>query len=155
MAAPKFSPVDQTEPVRGYESPDHVPEGWTPTRPGEIEGFQPEGPRLGAQGPDQGYALRIASTLRPKVQVAPGENVDDAIVGCLGVALRRASLFSRAPVVHDLTIAFTIWGFYDSSPPAGTPRPSRRRCSKGCGSSGITTPRRGRSPTWSPKRRCG
>jgi len=117
MAAPKFSPVDETEPVRGYESPDHVPDSWTPTRPGEIEGFQPEGPRLGAQGPDQGFALRIASTLRPKVQVAAGENVDDAIRGCLGVALRRASLFSRAPVVHDLTIAFTIWGFYDSSPP--------------------------------------
>ena len=48
MAAPKFSPVDQTEPVRGYESPDHVPDSWTPTRPGEIEGFQPEG-----TGPEQ------------------------------------------------------------------------------------------------------
>jgi len=117
MAAPKFSPVDQTEPVRGYESPDHVPDSWTPTRPGEIEGFQPEGPSLGSQGPDQGFALRIAAMLRPKVQVAAGENVDDAIRGCLGVALRRASLFSRAPVVHDLTIAFIIWGFYDQSPP--------------------------------------
>ena len=62
--------------------------------------------------------MRIASTLRPKVQVTAGENVDDAIRGCLEVALRRASLFSRAPVVHDLTIAFTIWGFYDPSPPA-------------------------------------
>ena len=118
MAAPKFSPVDQTEPVRGYESPDHVPDSWTPTRPGEIEGFQPEGPSLGSQGPDQGFALRIAARLRPKVQVAVGENVDDAIRGCLGVALRRASLFSRAPVVHDLTIAFTIWGFLDNNPPA-------------------------------------
>ena len=27
-------------------------------------------------------------------------------------------MFSRAPVVHDLTIAFTIWGFLDPSPPA-------------------------------------
>ena len=27
-------------------------------------------------------------------------------------------MFSRAPVVHDLTIAFTIWGFYDPTPPA-------------------------------------
>jgi len=26
-------------------------------------------------------------------------------------------MFSRAPVVHDLTIAFTIWGFYDPQPP--------------------------------------
>ena len=36
----------------------------------------------------------------------------------LGIALRRASEFSRAPVIHDLTIAFTIWGFLDPAPPA-------------------------------------
>ena len=30
---------------------------------------------------------------------------------------RRASLFSRAPVVHDLNIAFTIWGFSTRSLP--------------------------------------
>ena len=27
-------------------------------------------------------------------------------------------MFSRAPVVHDLTIAFTVWAFLDSDPPA-------------------------------------
>jgi hypothetical protein len=118
MAVPRFSPVSPTDRPRYYESPDHVPTSWTPGRPGDIEGFQPEGPRLGEQGPDQGFALRIASRLRPKVQLQPGEHIDDAIRGCLGVALRRASMFSRAPVVHDLTIAFTIWGFYDSNPPA-------------------------------------
>ena len=42
---------------------------------------------------------------------------DDAIQGCLGVALRRASLFGRAPTIHDFTVAFTIWGFLDPSPP--------------------------------------
>lgn len=26
-------------------------------------------------------------------------------------------MFSRAPVVHDLTIAFTVWGFFDEAPP--------------------------------------
>lgn len=87
-----------------------------PDRPGEISGFQPGGERLGDQGPDQGFALRIASQLRPKLQLQQGENADDAIEGCLGIALRRASMFSRAPVVHDLTIAFTIWGFYDPEP---------------------------------------
>jgi len=25
---------------------------------------------------------------------------------------------SRAPVVHDVDIAFTVWGYYDPSPPA-------------------------------------
>lgn len=89
-----------------------------PDRPGEIEGFQPEGPQLGSQGPDQGFALRIASQLEPKLRLQPGEDTNDVIHGCLGVALRRASIYSRAPVVHDLTIAFTIWGFYDAAPPA-------------------------------------
>ncbi len=116
MAAPRFSPVPPTDHPRYYASPDHVPEPWTPDRPGDIEGFQPSGPQLGAQGPDQGYALRIASRLRPKLQLQ-GEHVDDVVRGCLGVALRRASLYSRAPVVHDLDIAFTIWGFYDPDPP--------------------------------------
>jgi hypothetical protein len=27
-------------------------------------------------------------------------------------------MYSRAPVVYDLTIAFSIWGFLDSDPPA-------------------------------------
>ncbi len=89
-----------------------------PGRPGEIDGFQPEGPQLGTQGPDQGYALKIASQLRPKLQLQHDEHADDAIRGCLEVALRRASIFSRAPVVYDLNIAFTIWGFYDPHPPA-------------------------------------
>jgi hypothetical protein len=26
-------------------------------------------------------------------------------------------MFSRAPVVHDLTIAFTVWGYLDPNPP--------------------------------------
>jgi hypothetical protein len=118
MAAPKFNPVPATDHPRYYESPDHVPAAWMPDRPGDIDGFQPDGPRLGDPGPDQGFALRIASQLRPKVQLQPDEHIDDVIRGCLGVALRRASMFSRAPVVHDLTIAFTIWGFYDPAPPA-------------------------------------
>lgn len=117
MAAPRFSPVPPTERPRAYASPDHVPEPWNPDRPGEIDGFQPDGPRLGAQGPDQGFALRIASKLRPKLELQDGEDADDVVQGCLGVALRRASIFSRAPVVHDWTIAFTIWGYYDADPP--------------------------------------
>jgi hypothetical protein len=118
MAAPRFAPVPPTDRPRYYESPDHVPEAWMPGRPGDIEGFQPDGPRMGDQGPDQGFALRIAARLRPKLQLQPGEHVDDVIRGCVGVALRRASMFSRAPTVHDLTVAFTIWGVYDPTPPA-------------------------------------
>ncbi len=118
MAAPKFAPVPAVEAVRTYESPDSVPASWSPDRPGEIQGRQPSGSQLGYQGPDQGYALTLAERLRPTLQVPAGESANDAVRGCLNIALRRASLFGRAPVVHDLTIAFTIWGWLDPKPSA-------------------------------------
>lgn len=115
MAAPKFAPVvDQPH----YTSPPVVPHAWTPHRPGDIDGFQPAGRRLGAQGPDQGYGLAIANRLAPTLRLQAGERVDDAVRGCLGIALRRASLYGRAPVVHDVRLAFTIWGFFLDAPPA-------------------------------------
>ncbi len=118
MAAPKFAPVPALDDARGYESPAHVPDAWVADRPGDIVGFQPEGSRLGYQGPDQGFALKIAKGFHDRLQLTAGESRADAVGGCLGIALRRASLFSRAPVVHDLTIAFTIWGFLDADAPA-------------------------------------
>src|SRR5688572_4813741 len=116
MAAPKFAPVPAVNEVRGYESPDYVPDGWTPDRPAEIAGRQPGGARLGYQGPDQGFMLGLARRLAPTVQVTALESADDAILGCINVALRRASMFGRAPVIHDLKIALTIWGYLDPSP---------------------------------------
>jgi hypothetical protein len=107
------SPVDE---ARGYGSPDHVPGSWVPDRPGEIHGFQPSGQQLGFQGPDQGFGIKLANTFRSKIRVSSGELVDDALSGCLGIGLRRASMFSRAPVIHDFTVAFTAWGFLDSTP---------------------------------------
>ena len=47
----------------------------------------------------------------------PDEHESDAIAGCIGVALKRASLFGRAPVLHDLTAALTVWGFLGDAAP--------------------------------------
>jgi hypothetical protein len=118
MAAPKFAPVSPSDVVRTYESPDYVPGAWDADRPAEIQGRQPVGQRLGYQGPDQGYMLGLSERCRDRLFVSPGESVDDAIRGGINIALRRASLFGRAPVMHDLTIAFTIWGWLDRSPAA-------------------------------------
>lgn len=118
MAAPKFSPVDPLDDARGYESPDHIPDPWLAVRPGDLVGRQPAGARLGSQGPDQGYALKLAARVRPELQVQVGEDVDDALAGCTAIGLRRASLFGRAPVIHDLRMALTMWGFLDADPPA-------------------------------------
>ncbi len=117
MAAPKSAPAGVRE-SQYYHSPDVVPDAWSPVRPGVVDGLQPTGARMGAQGPDQGFALTIASRLSPKIKLQANERLDDAIRGCLGIALRRASLFSRAPVIHDVNLAFTIWGYFDEYPPA-------------------------------------
>ena len=118
MAAPQFVPESPTDKVLAYASPDHVPATWSADRPAEVRGRQPHDGASGSQGPDQGYAMLLANLLRPKVRVSAGESVDDALCGCLNVALRRASLFGRAPVVHDLTIALTIFGFLDGDAPS-------------------------------------
>jgi len=118
MAAPKYAPVPPSESVRAYESPEYVPEAWKPDRPAEIEGRQPEGMRLGYQGPDQGYAFTLGERFRNRIQAGDGVSVDDALRGSLNIALRRASLFGRAPVVHDISVACAIWGWLDEQPSA-------------------------------------
>ena len=125
MAAPKFAPAGPLE-SQYYSSPDVVPDPWSPERPGVVEGLQPVGRRLGAQGPDQGFALKLARRKGASVHTTLPLNREDAIRGCLTIALRRASLFSRAPMVHDVDIAFTIWGFYDERPPADLVAAARR-----------------------------
>lgn len=118
MASPRFAPVPATEQPRYYNSPDFVAKGWTPGRPGEIDGRQPAGERLGYQGPDQGYVITLANRAKSKVRVTAGEEVDDALRGCSLIALRRASLFGRAPSVHDLNLALSLWGYLSDAPPA-------------------------------------
>jgi hypothetical protein len=85
-------------------------------RPGELVGRQPVGERLGFQGPDQGYALTLADTLRGTLPLN-GESEDDVVAGVAAVGMKRASLFGRAPVMHDLTAAMAVFGFLDEKPP--------------------------------------
>ena len=118
MAAPEYVPIRPAERPRAYRSPPHVPESWRSERPGDLQGRQPRAPQLGFPGPDQGYGLVLANRFGDRLQLTPGESADDAVAGCLGIGLRRASMFGRAPAVHDFTIAFTIWGFLDPTPPA-------------------------------------
>jgi hypothetical protein len=111
MAAPEYVPKAPTDEPRVYHSPPWSGQPWLADRPGELLGRQPLGPRLGYPGPDQGFMLKLANAFEPKLVLVEGESAHDAIVGCSAVGLKRASLFGRAPVVHDLTAAFTIWGF--------------------------------------------
>lgn len=120
MAAPEHVPVDRNQPVRAYESPPRRPESWLSQRPGEVvHDGQPRGDQLGHQGPDQGYALGLARRFEGKLKLTSGEHEKDALAGAVAVALKRASLFGRAPVIHDLTVALTVWGFLDDEPAQG------------------------------------
>ena len=114
MAAPEYVPnTKEQQPRRGLGLPPA--RAWTANRPGELHTRQPSGDSVGAQGPDQGYALVLAKRFDERL-VLDGVHKEDAVAGCLGIALRRASLFGRAPVIHDFDIAFRIWGFLGEAP---------------------------------------
>ena len=114
MAQPEYVPVVARDRVRVSErlpTPDH----WVAARPAEVRdlGGQPSGPMFGTAGPDQGYALKLAHHLEPQIVA---DHPDDAIAGSIGVALKRAALFGRAPVIHDVDLALALWGFYAGAP---------------------------------------
>jgi hypothetical protein len=116
VAAPEYVPQPAIKHVRSYSSTPKRAGSWRPDRPGDLEGVQPRGDRLGAPGPDQGYVYLLAHRFEDRLHLAPGEHTADAIAGCVGVALKRASLFGRAPAMPDLNVAFTIWGFLRDAP---------------------------------------
>jgi hypothetical protein len=115
MAAPDYVPVAQGDrPRKALDTPGHG--GWRATRPGDLTDRQPTGAYFGNQGPDQGYAMVLAARFHDRLQLTGGEDAHDVEAGCLGVGLARASLFGRAPVIHDLELAYGLWGYLDAPP---------------------------------------
>ena len=111
MAAPSHVPAT-AEPPSSYQSPPRRLGSWTADRPGEVVGREASsGPGLGSQGPDQGYLLKLAADFADPVVLGFGERIEDVMAGCCAVALRRASLFGRAPVMNDLRLALELFGF--------------------------------------------
>jgi hypothetical protein len=131
MAQPDYVPTPTADDPRVYTSPPWRPDSWMADRPAELEGRQPTGPRLGSPGPDQGYAMKIAEPFRERLVLTAGESADDALGGCIAIAMRRASIFGRAPTVHDLTVAFSLWGYLGEAPAELTDR--RRELFAGVG----------------------
>ncbi len=116
MTQPSFVPVVEADQVRrAYQL--HVPSIWTASRPSELRGTRaPAGAFLGTPGPDQGFALKLARRFEDRLVLAPGEHSEDAVAGSTAVAMRRSASYGRAPVIHDLTLAFTLWGFLEGAP---------------------------------------
>ena len=90
--------------------------GRKPERPADLKAFQPRGRGFGNPGPDQGYGLKLARRFDGRMQLQPGEHAEDVVAGCLGIALKRAAAFGRAPVIHDFELAFGLFGFLDKAP---------------------------------------
>jgi hypothetical protein len=116
MAAPDYVPAPVDDTARVYHSPPWRPDPYSADRPAEISGGQPRGDRLGSPGPDQGYALHLGRQLQGKLSLTVDESEDDALAGCIAIAMRRSASFGRAPVIHDLTVALTLWGFLGDAP---------------------------------------
>lgn len=118
MGAPEYVPNSARPTERVYESPPWQHDPWVGHPAGNLDAGQPRGTFYGNQGPDQGYMLLLAERFDDRLVLQPQESHHDAVAGAVDLALKRASLFGRAPVIHDLTIAFTVWGFLDESPDA-------------------------------------
>jgi hypothetical protein len=116
MAQPDYVPLSPNDRVRLTERLP-PPRRWFTDRPGEIKRpRQPQGRLLGVPGPDQGYAMGLAHRFEERLKLSEGEKAADVIAGCVGIALRRAALFGRAPVMPDLELAFTLWGYLGDAP---------------------------------------
>jgi hypothetical protein len=117
VAAPEYVPSSLAQqPRRGLQLPPARPS--RNDRPGALGPAQPTGPGLGVPGPDQGYGIVLARRLIDRLHLQGNEHEADVLAGCVGVGLKRAALFGRAPVVFDFEIAFTLWGFLDPQPSA-------------------------------------
>jgi hypothetical protein len=112
MTQPKFAPIVESAEVRlSMKLPTPLP--WAAHRPADFIANPSEArkPNTGIRGPDQGYALHLAERFEPRLQLAEGEHAEDVLSGAVAIALKRASLFGRAPVSHDLEIALRLFGF--------------------------------------------
>ena len=117
MPQPDYVPMTRADEVRVAERMP-APDQWLADRPAEavVGDAPPSGRRFGTPGPDQGFGLKLARLLAPRLQLAPHEHLDDAVAGCLSVGLKRAARFGRAPVIHDMELAYTVWGFLGGAP---------------------------------------
>ena len=117
MAAPEFVPRPAVNDLNApYESPPWSCDPWLADRPADLAVGQPRAAGYGNQGPDQGYVLKLCRQFEGTLVLAEREHEVDALAGCRNVALKRASIFGRAPVIHDVRLALTVWGYLAEAP---------------------------------------
>lgn len=117
MTQPKFAPVTEEAEVRpayrlapAAEWYSHRPADYRP-RPREQHR-----PNMGIPGSDQGYALLLAERFAGRLQLTDVEHVEDVLAGCVAIALRRASMYRRSPVIGDVELPLRLFGFLGGAP---------------------------------------
>jgi hypothetical protein len=116
MTQPDYVPIDTADRVRPVGRLP-VPRAWRSERPADTAApVPPRGSMFGDPGPDLGYGLKLAKRFQHKLKLAVDESAEDAVAGCFAVGARRASVFGRAPVIYDMELAYTIWGFLGGAP---------------------------------------
>jgi hypothetical protein len=116
VTQPDYVPLAGADRIRPIDRLP-VPNSWRSTRPGEaLDPVPPTGSKFGSTGPDLGYGLKLAGRFTPRLQVTPGEQARDAVAGCFAVGAKRAATFGRAPVIFDMELAYTLWGFLGDAP---------------------------------------
>ncbi|MHB8244262.1 MAG: hypothetical protein ACYDGN_02755 [Acidimicrobiales bacterium] len=120
MTQPKFAPIMPEDQVRElYRLP--APLEWRAHRPADFLATPgvTRPPGRGIAGPDQGYAMLLAERFAEQIRLAEGEHSEDVLVGAGAIAMRRASLYGRAPVSADLELGLRLFGYLGSAD-AGT-----------------------------------
>jgi hypothetical protein len=91
---------------------------WYSDRPGDEVSFgQPRGRLFGVPGPNIGYALTLAERIGERLTLAPHERLNDALAVVSELAMKRAALFGRAPVMADLDVAAHLLGYLGGCDP--------------------------------------
>ena len=116
MTQPPHVPLQATDRMRPSALLP-APAPWYLDRPAELSDLKPpSGPRFGSAGPDLGYGLKLARRLADRLELAAGEHLEDTVAGCFACGARRSSHFGRAPVIHDMAWAYTLWGYLGGGP---------------------------------------
>jgi hypothetical protein len=117
MTQPRFAPVtDRAEVREAYKLPSASE--WVSHRPADYKPHPHAAhrPNTGIPGPDQGYALLLADRMRDRLRLTDLEHADDVLAGAVAIGLKRAALFGRAPVSHDIELALHLFGYLEGAP---------------------------------------
>jgi hypothetical protein len=114
-ADPADRPRQQQNLPPGTTTPP--PASWQAERPGDLAAPPPTGGLYGTPGPNIGFAYTLAEHYQEKLRLADHEDVHDVIPVIAEVAGSRAALFGRAPVIHDIDVAVTLFGYDGSADP--------------------------------------